>query len=118
MLTEAQALLILARYAPSLIPTALTSLLAERTEVRTTTTGTVTLYDPYRAAIGYLMSPDTVKARTEGSVSETYIDPVAVAAFLQGESVTLRESWPLAVISGTATAHAINTDLDYRGWST
>lgn len=31
-------------------------------------------YRPYRSAMAYLLRPDRVKARTEGSISEQYVD--------------------------------------------
>lgn len=108
----AQALTIVQRYVPD--PTEAAALLAEQTFTRSVLGVPVTLYDPYAAALAYLMNPATVKARTEGSVSETYIDPAQVAAYLRQESTTLRESWPAA---DTETAWEFpDLSLEIVGW--
>lgn len=101
MLSEAQALTILGRYAP---PSEAPVLLAEHTVTRQVSGVQTALYDPYAAALAYLMHPDTLKARTQGSVSETYIDPAQVAAYLQQQSTALRESWPAPDVTSSGTA--------------
>jgi hypothetical protein len=116
MLTLAAALSILSRYTSALAPDRRLALLEETTTVRETSEATVTLYDPYRAALAYLMSPETLKARAEGSVSETYIDPATVADYLREESASLRLSWP-AEKPPVAAPVALNVDLDIRGWN-
>jgi hypothetical protein len=40
-------------------------------------------YRPYRTALSYLLRPDRVSARGEGTVTEKYIDPAATAAHLR-----------------------------------
>lgn len=113
MLSEAQALQIVSEYAPGLTPERLGELLARHTVTRRVSGLAREFYDPYAAALAHLMHPATVKSRTEGSVSETYIDPAQVAAYLQGESAALRESWPPAdgAVSGFP-----DLTLDIRGW--
>lgn len=100
---RAAALAVLGRYAPELSDPARGVLLDEQSVTRRVAGQDQVLFDPYAAAVAHLMNPATVKARTEGSVSETYIDPEKVAAYLQGESQRLREGWPLADVSGTPT---------------
>lgn len=109
----AQALTIVQRYVPD--PAEAATLLAEHTITRTAAGADVLLYDPYAAALAYLMNPATVKSRTEGSVSETYIDPAQVAAWLSKQSDALRASWPAADDTGTALAWDLT--LDVRGWN-
>lgn len=112
MLTQAQALSILGRYVPA---EQAEPLLSENTITRTVGGVALSLYDPYAAALAYLMHPNTVKSRTEGSVSETYIDPTTVAAYLEGQSALLRESWPVADPAGAALEWDLS--LDVRGWN-
>ncbi len=112
MLSEAQALTILGRYAP---PSEAPVLLAEHTVTRSVRGVQTALYDPYAAALAYLMNPATVKSRTEGQVSETYIDPAQVAAYLQQQSTALREMWPPPDVTSTGTAFDDLT-LDVVGW--
>ncbi|WP_019008978.1 hypothetical protein [Deinococcus aquatilis] len=111
---RAAALGVLERYAPELSEPARGALLDEQSVTRRVGGQDQVLLDPYAAAVAHLMNPATVKARTEGSVSETYIDPEKVAAYLQGESLRLRECWPAADVSSTTT------DFDYTitvlGW--
>lgn len=101
MLSEAQALTILGRYVP---PSEAPVLLAEHTVTRSVRGVQTALYDPYAAALAHLMHPATVKSRTEGSVSESYIDPAQVAAWLERQSTLLRESWPPPDVTSTGTA--------------
>lgn len=115
MLTLDAALAILTRYTVSLAPDGRLSLLQETVTVRETANGTATLYDPYRAALAYLMSPETLKARSEGSVSETYIDPASVAEYLREESASLRASWPTPAPVNSSPA-PLSVDLEIIGW--
>lgn len=110
---RAQALAILARYTPELDSGQRSGLLEEHTVTRQVSGAAVELFDPYAAAVAHVMNPATVKARTEGSVSETYIDPVQVVAYLQGESTRLRESWPAADVLAVPI---LDLTLDVRGW--
>lgn len=114
-MTRVTALTILLRYTPELTGPEREALLDEQTVTRTVNGVAVQLLDPYAAAVAHLMHPATVKARTEGSVSETYIDPEKAAAYLQGESARLRAGWPLAdaVVSNAAP---FDLTLDVRGW--
>lgn len=109
-----QALRILERYAPELSEPQLLDLLGEQTVRRTVGGLERELLDPYAAALAHLMNPATVKARTEGSVSETYIDPSQVAGYLERQSALLRESWPAADPVGEAATFDLT--LDVRGW--
>lgn len=108
---RAAALAIAGRYVPAEQADAL---LTEHTVTRTVLGVPVPLYDPYAAALAWLMNPVTVKSRTEGSVSESYIEPEKVAAYLEGQSLALRESWPVGDVSGEPLA--FNLELDVQGW--
>lgn len=112
MLSEAQALTILGRYMP---PSEAPVLLAEHTVTRSVRGVETALYDPYTAALAYLMNPATVKSRAQGSVNETYIDPTTVAAYLEGQSTALRESWPPPDVTGAGTAFD-NLEITVIGW--
>lgn len=108
----AAALVILARYTPELGDTDRTALLTEFTTTRTVAGQSVSLPDPYAAAVAHLMHPATLKSRTEGSVSETYIDPAQVVAYLQEQSAALRATWPVE----TAPATSLDLRLTFEGW--
>jgi hypothetical protein len=89
--------------------------LLDETAVTLTVLGqAVTLYDPYAAALAHLMHPDALKARTEGSVSETYVDHKEVVGYLQGKSAELRASWP--VDDGALPTVRPNLTLTFGGW--
>lgn len=113
ILTEAEALAILKDYAPDLDAEASGELLARKTETRTVAGQAVELRDPFGAALADLMRPDRVTARSQGSTSETYVDPFRVAAYLQAESDGLRASWPLG---DDKAPEPINTDMELIGW--
>lgn len=106
------ALLIAQRYIPGASDA--DTLLTQYTVTRTVLGVPVPLYDPYAAALAYLMNPYTVKARSEGGVSETYIDPTTVAAWLQGESLLLRSGWPLG---DSAVKPGLDLTLTFGGWT-
>lgn len=106
---RAAALLIAGRYIPAEMAG---PLLDEVTVTRVVLGLPVSLYDPYAAALAYLMHPGTVKSRTQGSVSESYIEPGDVAAYLQAQSLLLRESWPV----GDGVAGEISLELNIVGW--
>ncbi len=108
---RAAALLIAGRYVPV---EQVDALLVENTVTRTVLGVSVALYDPWAAALAYLMHPGTVKSRTEGSVSETYLDPSTVAAYLSAQSLLLRESWPVGDAVGTALE--LDLELTVIGW--
>lgn len=113
MMTLEQALKIVGRYTPDLTPAQREDLLNEKAESRTVGGQVVTLFDPYAAALADLYDPERVKARTQGSVSETYIDPESVAGYLRGESASLRAGWP---IDEAAVQTPLDTRLRLRGW--
>lgn len=113
MLTWEAAYKALERYTAELSPEDRATLLEEHTTARTVAAESVQLHDPYSAAVAHLMHPATVKARTQGSVSETYIDPAQVAAYLQEASRGLRATWPLA--DGPATV-PLDLRLTIEGW--
>ena len=54
-----------------------------------------------------------VVCRTEGSVSESYLEPEKVAVYLQSQSLALRDSWPL----GDALPLEFDLTLDIQGWT-
>ncbi|MFC6591679.1 hypothetical protein ACFP81_06415 [Deinococcus lacus] len=115
MMDRAQALDILAEYAPALLLDGAGLLIDRHATLRVVGGVALTLYDPYAAALAYLMHPNTVKQRSEGGVSETYIDPVQVAEYLRQMSAQLQANWPL---DDAVTAQQPNLDLtlDIRGW--
>ena len=113
MLTVDQALVILTRYTPDLSAEQRTALLNENTVTRTVGGTATPLIDPYAAALDDLFDPERVKARTEGTVSETYIDPKDVADHLRGKSAELRASWP---VDDVDVARPLNTRMTLRGW--
>lgn len=113
MLTEAEALRVLTEYAPELDADASAALLARHTITRTVQGQLVTLHDPYAAALANLMRPDRVTQQTQGSVSETYINPQFTATYLREQSRALQLTWPLA---DAGAALPLNTDMDLRGW--
>lgn len=114
MLTVEQALKIVARYTPDLTVEQRTDLLTEKAVTRTVAGQPVTLFDPYASALADLYDPERVKARTQGSVSETYIDPESVAAYLRGESDALRAAWPADDID--SAPRTLDTRLTLKGW--
>lgn len=112
---RARALEILADYAPTLDLAGQGTLLDRHSVTRTVNTVSVTLYDPYAAALAYIMHPNTIKQRSEGSVSETYIDPAQVADYLRQMSAELRANWPVDD-AALAAPGALDLTLDIRGW--
>lgn len=115
MLSAAQAFQIVSEYAPGLTPERVEELLIRHAVTRQVGGLMQEFYDPYAAALAYLMNPATVKSRTEGSVSETYIDPAQVAAYLQQQSAALRESWPPPDVTSTGTAFD-SLEISVIGW--
>ena len=108
-----EALPILARYTSGLTDGARVALLTETAVVRTVNAASVTLYDPYAAAVAHLMHPDTLKARTEGEVSETYVDFGPVVRYLEGQSALLRLTFPLDDSLSTLKPYL---NLNIVGW--
>lgn len=96
---------IAARYIPN---EEIDNFLAEHTQTRVVSGREAVLYDPYAAALSYVLSPDYVTSRTEGSVSETYIDPELVVNYLRAQSEKLRLSW--------GSSWLTSVELDVRGW--
>lgn len=88
--------------------------LLEETSVKRTVGGEeVQLYDPYAAALTHLMHPNTLKQRSEGETSETYIDLGPLVSFLQGKSAEVRAMWPL---DDSAATLKPNLELNIVGW--
>lgn len=114
VMDQQKALGILASYAGQLSADQQQALLDRYTFTRTVNGAAVQLPDPYAAALAHLMHPDTIKQRSEGGVSETYIDPADVAAYLRSESQALQATWPL----DDATMRVVDVDLllDVQGW--
>lgn len=105
------ALIIVQRYVPLADADAL---LTEHTVTRTVLGVPTPLYDPYAAAVAYLMHPDTVTRRTAGSWTEEYLDPMKLVAWLEGQSAILRASWPVDdnLLGGAFP----DLRIDVRGW--
>lgn len=94
-MTQAEALPILTRYTAGLTNDERTALLTETAVKRTVNESETLLYDPYAAALAHLMHPDTLKAKTEGEVSETYADLGSVTRYLERKSADLQAAFPL-----------------------
>lgn len=114
VLTQEQAVTILARYAEGLEGWQHLVLLAEKNETRIVNGQPVTLHDPYATALAYIMNPRTLRQKTEGAVTEAYADLNAVAQYLRDESAALRASWPIGDAQGSTAS--VNTDMDLLGW--
>ncbi|AFZ66070.1 hypothetical protein [Deinococcus peraridilitoris] len=73
------------------------------------TRGSDTYWRPYATALAYLSRPDRLKSRSEGEVSETFVDPAASLAFLEGKS----GEWDAGLPDDPNTAEVEN-ELDLR----
>ena len=72
-------------------------------------------FRPYRSALQYLLRPGQVKARTEGSVAEQYVDVAATAARLRELDV---EWTAIRLPSGAEDAEqgAFSGEITWGGW--
>lgn len=91
---SAQALTILTRYTAGLSESERQALLEETATFRTVNGALATYYNPYAAATAHLMHPETVKSRSEGAVSETYLDIKDLLAWLTEQSRLLIATFP------------------------
>ena len=110
---ETKALLVLARYTDGSSTIERLNLLNETAQKRTVSGELKTYPDPYAAALAHLMHPDTVKQRTEGSVSETYTDLKDVVSYLRGMSAALVSTLPLDDSQATIKP---DLTLSFTGW--
>lgn len=113
-LTLEQARAILERYTRDATVEERDALLNEKSITRTIAGAVVQYFDPYASALAYLFDPERVTQRTEGSVSETYFDPKAVAEYLRAESTALIASLPAD--DADSAPQRIDMRLRLRGW--
>ena len=78
-------------------------------------------YRPYRTAIAYLVNPERVKSRTEGQVTEQFVDAAATLAYLREQDGEWTMSIPPAAdANGDGKADELLNPLDTRiswgGW--
>lgn len=73
-------------------------------------------FRPYRTALAYAVRPNQVKQRTEGQVSEQYVDPAALAARLR----ELDLEWTALRLPGReeddGDPGAFTGDVKWGGW--
>lgn len=73
--------------------------------------GGATYYNPYAAALVFVLSPNNAVQRSEGSVSETYTPPYLIVQQLEKRSKDWR-----AELEKIAPEHAFDTTLNITGW--